>query len=1258
MPSFTLNQMKAHDPFRHISITANAGSGKTRVLVSRYCDLVEYEFAKPPDIAAITFTEKAAAELRSRIAKEFEDRLSDEGHKERWATLKRGREQFTSAVVTTIHGFCSQLLREFPIEADVPPNFAVISGYERSEMEDQSLMEAIEEALGSDPPEEFRGAYGMARRIGREKMEEVLRSMLWKREAITFSRREGVLKLGREETLMMWMEVISSSLKQIVLGGEVVPAIHSLIGYMKDKVAEESLHVLDEAMGADDVKEFVSRMQTLFFERLLTKSGGIRKGSYDLKGEEFVRVETAAAIVQAAAKRVGKFFEASPDWSLHEQLYDDATVLLAMYDRAMELYAERKERSNALDFEDLQLVLMEAFDEEEARERMRCRYKYVMVDEFQDTNELQYNIVLSLLDNFACQHHQLCIVGDEKQSIYGFRNAEVAVFREATVDIQEENRDRNRQNTPLYFRKTEEILGDEEEQLGVIRLNASFRLLPSIDAYVNTVCAPIMQDEGEGGFGVNYEPLVCARISEGKGGVEYILATSEPGDDEEEGSERSDHVPEAELIARRLKKMVEGDEEVVWERNADGVEVSRPVRYSDMALLCRKRSMFPALEVAFRKYGIPYLTHGSTGFFKAQEVYDVVNYLRALLNSRDEIALLGVLRSPFFAVSDAELYRISRLPMVRDEDNDLWSRAVRRSASEEAEPALKRAVTVLADDRSMASRIPVSLLLRRIIERSGWRGAVIGAERGEQMLANVDKLMEMAREFESQGFTNLFDFVERVTTQIDAEEVEGEAPVNSSRDAVRLMTMHGAKGLEFPVVVLPMLHSPVRQPSEPYFDKEYGFGWNWKFNQDEYRPMITALMHARQVEKEKAEEARLFYVATTRARDMLILSGEVKRSKEGEESIPTGTMLEWAMSPFEGIPETNTTEQVVAKELAFLDPDGATTYSQGWEQEVAIYRTIDEPESSEEQVREEKEFPVELVRIGELPARAHGEIYSASQFLVYSQCPTKYYLKYRLGLPEELDEGYEIDPDTKDSDDGTRFARLFRTVVARIDEMVAMPLEFGLDDSSYEEVGTRMGRIIDEELILEVLPSAQKERMRSRLLGTLQSLLSSKAARSVLFPPGATMHPHHELRMPFGKEFILGVMDRMMVATDGTISVLHFKTLRLGEREPGDIVEQYLPQLRLYAYLASKLNPEQKVHHATVLFTERPDDPQEFTFSQMDMIGIEEEVRASIEEIRAISYIGRRELPYKTQHCKWCAYFIQGQCLLARSVPHEVHIPE
>ncbi len=1247
--NFTLDQQKAHDPTRHLSITANAGSGKTRVLVSRYCDLVELHGFSPDRIAAITFTEKAASELRTRIAIELERRLSDDAHKQSWKTLKLARERFPSALVTTIHGFCSQLLREFPIEANVPPNFSILTGYERRRLEKDALLEAIESALddGYDRGEES-AAFRTARRIGRETMESVLQSMMARRETIEYSRHHGILAADRDHVLDTWDRALLRLVRGLALNADTVPAIDQLVGKLKQEPAESVRQCLGELHRAATLEELMPPLDTLF-SVLLTRTGSPRKNSYDQTAGDIGSLDAPAARVAAAYARARPFLEADADPECHRTLYDDARVLLGVHEDAVWLYDRRKRDLNALDFEDLQLRLLQVLEQPSDRERIVGRFGHIMVDEFQDTNELQYAIVRHLLDGFRAG--RLCIVGDEKQSIYGFRNAEVEVFRRATRDISVENREAGHAGRPLLCGTTEIEPATRDEDLGVISLDASFRLLPSICAFVNATCSRIMRADTLTALGVDYEPLVCARGEQGDGRVELILARPEP----KAGEDDAGWCSEADMVARRILRMVAGDLSV-WGRTPavrtiEGeepelveVDEERTATFGDIAILCRKRRHFPAIERALRTCGVPFVAHGSVGFYRTQEIYDAVNYLRALMNERDDVALVGVLRSPYFCVSDAELYRMSIAKSSgTDDGRHLWARAVRRAAAPTAEPALVRAVDAIAEDRAMAGRIPVSLLMRRVLERSGWRGATVGSDRGEQALANIDKLMSMAREFEGRGFTNLFDFVERLTELIDSEEMEGEASVNTGRDAVHIMTMHAAKGLEFPVVILPSLHATTPPASKPYFDKELGFGWTWRFQNREHRPMITALMALRESERERTEEARLFYVAATRARDALILSGEFD-----PDHPPKNSMLAWSLAPFGDVPSTNTTLVLPNQTLRFLEPDGRTVREAQWELPVVFHRDIEDSPRHEQFEGDVLPLDAGMVAIGELPARAEGEIYSATQFLAYDQCPTKYYLRYRLGIPEAIAGAYDVDADGRDTDDGTTFARLFRTAARSIDAMreeddPLAPASTGVERQPLD----RITAVVDEVLALEPILAARLPDVRRRLIDAFTGILSSSEALAVLFPEGTRAVVEQELRIPFGREYLRGVIDRMLVAVDGTVEIVHYKTIRVRPENVASVARSYLPQLRLYAWLAGSLLPEQTSVTATLVFVDAPDAPQAFVFPRFDMTRIEEELRVSIEGIRTLTYTGRRELPLRSDHCPLCPYWIGRACLLA-----------
>lgn len=1297
--TFTLDQLKAHDATRHLSITANAGSGKTRVLVSRYCDIVEYMGIRPAEMAAITFTEKAASELRTRIAEELEHRLSDESHKINWEKLKKAREGFTSAMVSTIHGFCSKLLHEYPIETDTPPNFRVINGYERRAMEQESLDDAIETALSSphDDPAKLTAAYQTARRISRELLEEIVQMMFKNREPITFSQSNGVLARSKEEMLALWDSAIMRAVEPALRSPQVLSGFQELIGFMKTPdAAIAGLQKLREAESLPDILELFIQLKKM----MLTKEGTPKRtGIFRLSRDEVATLNPLAEPIQRAIEQAKPLLETPTDPTLHPQLLDDTAVLLDIFTAAVHNYEQRKARHNALDFEDLQLRLLVALQNTEDHKAITSRFKAIMVDEFQDTNALQYTVVHRLLSQLHALG-RLCIVGDKKQSIYGFRNAEVEVFDRADSDIIEQNIQERREAQPLEYRNEKIPDTSPEERLGIIRLDASFRLLPSNCAYVNLACAPVMTPDGLFNFGVPYEPLVCARRSGGIGGVEVILAreSEEDLDDENSatqqessvgitaqepqaggaaagGQPENEIVSEAELIARRILQLVTSGEPVVWEPPAKGQpEQPRPARFGDIAILCRKRNSFQGLEDAFRTHGIPFLNFGSSRFYDSQEIYDIVNYLSVLLNINNDVALLGLLRSPYFGVSDLDLYRIGTAVAGRS----LWERTLQQAAHPDAHSSLRRAVETIEEDRAMAGRIPISLLMRRVIEHTGWRGAVIGTERGEQAMANIDKLMEQARTFEQRGFTNLYDFVEQIRSQIEGDEVESEAPINTGRDAVLLMTMHASKGLEFPIVFLPTLHSPPRRTDAILFDRDLGFGWNWKFNHNNYNPTITLLMRLRSGERERAEEARLFYVATTRARDLLILSGNVEKMKRG-------TMLSWATAPLGELPADNGTVEI-ASPLWFLNEDGRRKSAEQWRQQVKVWYQLPEQPRYEAEARPAQIFRNDLVNIGELPARARGDIYSASQFLVYSQCPTKYYLKFRLGIPEDLTAAYdpEFDPNTRDSEDGTTFARLFRRAALRVDEMLAELNEATSDEESQthgvgdefleaiygqhldsiaaiaegEETAAEpetatdtrdaVERVADDVLLTEPLPTDQAERMRQRLVATFRRILNSPQARQAIAPEGSQSYLEHELRIPFEQDFVLGVMDRLIVESDGAITVLHYKTRHLPADALKKSADEYLPQLRLYAYLVSLLRPEQRTFRCVVLFTQHPDAPQEFTFSRFEMHRAEDELRTAFRDIHDLSYTSRGRLPLRTPHCPNCPYWIEESCLLGK----------
>ena len=328
-------------------------------------------------------------------------------------------------------------------------------------------------------------------------------------------------------------------------------------------------------------------------------------------------VETAKKIKSAPVYDANTGFETDDEF-----LYKISQSLLQLYDLILKNYQEMKFTQGKLDNEDLQLRTVNLLKNvETVSQNIRGQYEYYMIDEYQDTNELQYELVNLLTNNL--NESNLFIVGDPKQSIYGFRGADVRVFDETKQKIVEHNGE-------------------------VISLQENYRSLRDVVGFVNYFFDRQFQEVLENEFDVRYEPLNKARGAAGNGSVEIILR------------QEDDEVPESVFIAQKIKSMIDSKEEI-WKRGDDNNEKPRPIEYGDITILIRARRHLPIIEVALNEFGIPYLTSGGIGFYQRQEIYDIWNYLHFLINpEKNNTSLIGVLRGPAFGISDVEIYEISQ----------------------------------------------------------------------------------------------------------------------------------------------------------------------------------------------------------------------------------------------------------------------------------------------------------------------------------------------------------------------------------------------------------------------------------------------------------------------------------------------------------------------------------------------------------------------------------------------------------------------
>ena len=974
---FTRNQKKAHDLNRHISVTAGAGSGKTAVLVHRYLKILLEKDLPPNRVVAITFTEKAAAELKQRIVNEVNARLQAAPHNTRLEAIKTG---MLSAQISTIHAFCSQILREYPIEAGVDASFSVLQGIHQRLTLRETINSTLREIADRPDEDETREKLANLLRIfGKTRLGEYLEELINRREAV--ERLESNLYCYTDsEVLEGWHDFVQSQLVESLTDRfpieDWLRCLSSVLAVAKGKnkrTVEELTNQVQPDLELQEVAPFLREIAPF----LITQGGTISK--QNLLGRN-VRTDAIEEEIDFLV-RAANYFRSFPDFTDDDKLLIGVTrLLIDVYDEVQRVYQDRKRQAGQLDFDDLQIKVRDLLHAERSiREQLTERYPYIMVDEYQDTDQLQYEILKPLISNY--KRGNLFIVGDQNQSIYRFRGADVRVFDQTQQDIT----DYQSALVEDFAWERQILETGASEKRGNLRLPENFRLLRNLIGFVNLVFESLMKGRNE--FEVKYDPLIQGRTTDSLGGVELLLSSREAAAGESEPS-----ADENELIVARIRHLV-GTGETVWKADGAG-EKPRSIQYGDIALLIRSRTRLPEIESALLEAGIPYKITGGIGFYQRQEIYDIGNYLQFLTNTDNDVALAGILRAPFFGLSDVELYEIAQ-----QSSQELFWAKLQDYAKQTDQPStspIGYAVQILRNHLEICHRIPPSEFIRKIVNDTGMVGVLSVGQSGEQRWANYEKLLEIAREFERSGVTDLHDFLGRLNELIEEEEREGQATTQLTADAVEIMTIHAAKGLEFPVVILPNLGRRATRPDQqPLIDDQLGIGFNPANpdkNYTESAPGATRLMRERVTNKRVAEEQRLFYVATTRARDRLILSGTLDEKGEARE------WLDWLFDALEISEMPSESELLYPTTIQMLSGEEETTIP--FNLPIRIIKSPNELDYDEVEAptpSPSTEFPA--VHIDPLIPSSVGAIASVTELTTYAHCPTRFYLQHQIQVP-------------------------------------------------------------------------------------------------------------------------------------------------------------------------------------------------------------------------------------------------------------------
>lgn len=547
------------------------------------------------------------------------------------------------------------------------------------------------------------------------------------------------------------------------------------------------------------------------------------------------------------------------DWSEEDDLaveYCDALYRLASEVKREWERFQREE--NVRDFDSLILDVRRVLVEREgadALQGIRRRYRLLVIDEFQDTDSAQRDIAFAIagIDEANAPGPQLFLVGDAKQSIYRFRHADISVWNAAKLAIQGER-------SPL-------------------QLTHNFRSDPAVVGFVNRVCEPLLtrvagdleQETPESR--VDYVELVPARDSTGAAGVEWL-------ENDCDGSALERRLHEGRMMAARMRELVDTRTQIL-DPDAPGGK-TRPCQFHDLAVLFRARHL-EGYEQALQEYGIPYYLAGAAGVAERQEIADLLTVLRLAENPRDDLRAFAFLRSPFVGLRDEMLARI-RLQMkggslLRQARRFLsegeWTAPPGQEAVPEVERrALRIGLDAIEEMAALRSRLPIDQLLNEVLDRTGYREHLLLTQQPEPKLANVERLLRLLQGYRSHTAATFLEIWGRWE-----EEDLGipQAPLYSKGDdVVTLSTIHSAKGLEWPIVFLVDNDVNFRDKHSNDFWSDRALGPVLCPKASERGPR-TRRLHERATAEERAEEARLIYVAATRARDRLIIAGSTQK---------------------------------------------------------------------------------------------------------------------------------------------------------------------------------------------------------------------------------------------------------------------------------------------------------------------------------------------------------------------------------------------
>ena len=821
---------------KDVVVTAGAGTGKTRTLVARFLGMLA-DGIPLRTIAAITFTKKAAREMRNRVREEIRNYLLNTGLTEEdkvfWREIYQGLD---AARISTIHSLAGDILQQHPAEMGLDPGVELMDEGEAVRL--RKL--AIDAGLAWAGEDQF--ASRLFPIYGDWKMRRILSELLSKRIDV-----EDYFRNSPDKLWYSWEPHLIGPLKKFIEDPVVRAGMDGLAGLKKDGTLAKAEEAGDRL--AEDLRIVIDQWEIIRNEYenpdwvQVSRAVGLLGSHLKQKGR---KENWAPANPRAVIKEIQSIYRENLgndqlDLAVDKQLANEIIPgLKRLFQFSCQWYHQARSRENKLDFDDLEEKVIRLFSEHpNALSYWREEIQMLLVDEYQDTNGRQRELI-NLLNG---GQGKLFIVGDGKQSIYRFRGADVGVFRQEQASIRK--------------------MGEGYS------LETSYRSHPQLLSDLNSLLAPVLGDRKDVAHVEPFSELKPGRASSPLLDLPYYLEAHLAVGNKNTGA----GYKAAEAVASRLLELI---------GNALQPGSSNSVSYGDVAVLCRASSSFSDYEAAFENAGIPYMTVAGQGFYDRPEVRDVLNALRVFMDPQDDLALVGLMRSPVGGFQDQMLLDLREF----QEDENLGSlfEALKRFAensTEEGNSELTSIIGLINEFSALAGRVTTAELISRFLDRSAY-AAVLSLAGQERSIGNLRKLVSDAQ---ANAIVNISDYLNSIQDIRNVDVRESEAPF-VSEGAVQIMSVHQAKGLEFPVVILGDAAKRERLTRDILMDDRFGLippFSNSRIEKDAagFYSLLSGKSTAYEMalekerQKEQAEADRLLYVAATRAQEMLIINGAV-----------------------------------------------------------------------------------------------------------------------------------------------------------------------------------------------------------------------------------------------------------------------------------------------------------------------------------------------------------------------------------------------